>query len=76
MIVKKLKFMVCFYETQTNISIPEILWKNIDEKMNIIVEEDNQFSFNSYVWGYHAYMDVWTPNVSDENLYLESGDRN
>ena len=21
-------------------------------------------------------MDVWTPNVSDENLYLESGDRN
>ena len=40
--------------------------------MNIIVEEDNQFSFNSF----HAYMGVWTPNVCDENLYLEPEDRN
>ena len=48
-----------------------ILLRNIDEKINIIVEKDHQFSFNSFVWGYHAYLDVWNPNVGDENLYLE-----
>ena len=62
--------MVCFYETQTNMSISEILLRNFDEKINIIVKKDHQFSCNSFVRGYHAYMDVWTPNVGDENLNL------
>ena len=52
-------------------SISDILLRNIDEKINIIVEKDHQFSFNSFVWGYHTYLDVWNPNVGDENLYLE-----
>ena len=52
-------------------STSDILLRNIDEKINIIVEKDHQFSFNSFVWGYHAYLDVWNPNVGDENLYLE-----
>ena len=68
--------MVCFYETQTNMSTSEILLRNIGEKINIIVEKDHQLSFNSFVRGYHAYMDVWTPNVDDESLYLEPEDRN
>ena len=68
--------MACFYETQTNMSISEILLRNIDEKINIIVEKDHQFSFNSFVRGYHESMDVWTPNVGDENLYLEPEDGN
>ena len=46
------------------------LLRNIDEKINIIVGKDLLFSFNSFVRGYHAYMDVWTPNVGDENLNL------
>ena len=41
--------MVCFYETPTNMSISEILLTNIDEKINIIVETDHQFLFNSIV---------------------------
>ena len=68
--------MVCFDETQTNMLISEILLRNIDEKINIIIEKDHQLSFNSFVWGYHTYMDVWTPNVGDENLYLEPEDGN
>ena len=68
--------MVCFYETQTNMSISEILLRNIDEKINIIVQKGYQFSFNSFVRGYHAYMDVRTLNVGDENLYLEPEDGN
>ena len=50
--------------------------RNIDEKINIIVEKDHQFSFKSFVRGYHKYMDVWTPNVGNENLYLEPDDGN
>ena len=57
-------------------SISEILLRNIDEKVNIIVEKDHQFSFNSFVRGCHAYMDVWTPNVGEETLYLEPEDGN
>ena len=68
--------MVCFYETQTNMSISEIWLRNIDEKINIIVEKIHQFSFNFFVRRYHAYKDVWTPNIGDENLYLESEDGN
>ena len=68
--------MVCFYETQTNMSISEILLRNIDEKISIIVEKDHQFSFNPFVRGYHEYMDVWTTNVGNENLYLEPDDGN
>ena len=65
--------MVCFYGTQINMSISAILLRNIDEKINI---KDHQFPFNSFVRGYHAYMDVWTPKVGDENLYLEPEDGN
>ena len=54
-------------------SISAILLRNIDEKINI---KDHQFPFNSFVWWYHAYMDVWTPKVGDENLYLEPEDGN
>ena len=68
--------MVCFYETQANISISETFLRENDEKINIIVEKDHQFSFNSFVRGYHESMDVWTPNVGDENLYLEPEDGN
>ena len=57
-------------------SISEILFRNTDEKINIIVEKDHQFSFDSFVRGYHAYMDMWTTNVGDENLYLEPEDEN
>ena len=68
--------MVCFYETQRNMSISEILLKNIDEKINTIVEKDHHFSIDFFVRGYHAYMDVWTPNIGDGNLHLEPEDGN
>ena len=50
--------------------------EKIDEKITVIVEKDHQFSFNSFVQGYHTYMDLQTPNVGDENLYLEPEDGN
>ena len=40
------------------------------------VEKDHQFSIDFFVRGYHAYMDVWTPNIGDGNLHLEPEDGN
>ena len=57
-------------------SISEILLRSIDEKINITVEKDHQISFNSFIQGYHAYVDIWTPNIGDENLYVEPEDGN
>ena len=57
-------------------SISKILQRNIDQKINIIVEKVHQFSFNSFVRGYHAHMEVRSPNVGDENLYLKPEDGN
>ena len=57
-------------------SISKILLRNIDKKINIIVEKDHQFLFNSFVRGYHAYMEVQSSNVGDEHLYLKPEDGN
>ena len=45
-------------------------------KSTMTVEKDHQFSIDFFVRGYHAYMDVWTPNIGDGNLHLEPEDRN
>ena len=47
--------MVWFYETQTSMSISEILLRNIDEKINMIVEKDHQFLLledTMHIWTY------------------------
>ena len=61
--------MACFNETETNTSISEIFLRNIDEKINIIVEKEHQVSLTFFVWGYHVYMNVWALKSGDENLY-------
>ena len=43
--------MVCFYETQTNISITDILLRNIDEKINLIVNHaDTLFCYKQSIF--------------------------
>ena len=47
--------MIWLYETQTSMSISEILLRNIDEKINMIVEKDHQFSLledTMHTWTY------------------------
>ena len=58
----ELKFKVCFYETQANISVFEILLRNIDEKINIIVEKTIRFHLiplfkdTMHIWTYGLQM--------------------
>ena len=41
------------------------------KKKSLIVEEEKQFSFNSYIQRWHAYMEIRTPKIEDDNLYLK-----
>ena len=64
------------YKIIVHVDLQDFAKKHIDQKINIIVEKVHQFSFNSFVRGYHAYMEVRSPNVGDENLYLKPEDGN
>ena len=35
-----------------------------------------QFSFDSFIRGYNAYMEIWTLKVGDDSLYLKCEDGN
>ena len=54
----------------------EILLKNIENSIPIIIQKEGVFSFESFIRGYHAYMHIWTPKVGDENLSLQREDGN
>ena len=59
MLLKKKNFLI------------EMLLKNIDEEIEVIIIKQKEYCFESFVRGYHAYMDIWTPKVDDENLCLK-----
>ena len=56
------------------IQISELLLKNIDEEISLVIQKEKQFSFDSFIRGYHAYMEIWTPKVGDDSLYLKCED--
>ena len=55
----------------------ELLLKNKDE-IALIIEKKKQrkLSLISFIQGYHAYMEIWTPKVGDDSLYLKCEDEN
>ena len=52
------------------IQISELLLKNIDKEISLVIRKEKQFSFDSFIQGCHAYVEIWTPKVGDESLYL------
>ena len=58
------------------IQISELLLKNIDEEISLVIQKGKQFSFDSFIRGYHVYMEIWTPKVGDDSLYLKFEDDN
>lgn len=56
--------------------ISEILLKNDKKEIALIIEKENQFSFGSFVWGYDAYMEIWTPNIRGDSFYLKCENEN
>ena len=42
----------------------------------LILIKQKQQDLNSFVRGYHAYIDIWKPKVGDENFCLKSENEN
>ena len=53
-----------------------MLLKNIDQEIELVLIKQKQQDLDSFVWGYHAYMDKQTPKVGNENVCLKSENEN
>ena len=53
-----------------------MLLKNIDQEIELILIKQKQYDLDSFVRGYHDYMDIWKPKVGDENFCLKSENEN
>ena len=57
-------------------AIQKMLLKNIDQETELIPIKQKQYDLDSFVPGYHTYMDIWKPKVGDENFCLKSENQN
>ena len=57
-------------------AIQKMLLKNIDQETELIFIKQKQYDLDSFVRGYHAFMDIWTLKVGDENFCLKSESEN
>ena len=57
-------------------AIQNMLLKNIDQETKLILIKQKQYDLDSFVRGYHAYLDIWKPKVGDENFCLKSENEN
>ena len=53
-----------------------MLLKNFDQEIELILTKQRQYDLNSFVRGFHAYMDIWTPKVGGENFCLNPENEN
>ena len=52
-------------------SLKDLLVQNIEVEIPISIFKEFTHSFDSFVRGYHAYMDVWLPTIGDSNFDVE-----
>ena len=52
-------------------AIRKMLLKNMDQEIQLILIKQKQYDLDFFVQRYHAYMDIWTPKVGDENFCLK-----
>ena len=57
-------------------AIQEMLLKNTDQEIELILIKQKQYDLDSFVRGYHAYMDIWTLKASDQNFCMKSENEN
>ena len=56
--------------SSNELTLSDILLQDIERPIPLCIVKEKRYSFNSFVGGYHAYIDSWDPKVSDENLEL------
>ena len=52
----------------TSFSTIEVLLKDINQHIPIILIKEDTFTSNCFVRGYYAYMDIWAPKTEDSGL--------
>ena len=57
-------------------AIQKMLLKNIDQEIDLVLIKQKQCDLDPFVRGHHTYMDIWIPNVGDENFCLKSENEN
>ena len=57
-------------------AIQKKLLKNIDQEIELIFIKQEQYDLDSFVRGYHVYMDIWKLKVGNENFCLKSENEN
>ena len=56
--------------SSNELSLSDILLQDIERPIPLCFVKEKRYSFNSFVRGYHAYIDSWDPKVGDKNLEL------
>ena len=56
------------------IQISELLSKNV-VKISLVIQKEKKFSFDQFIGGYHAYIEIWLPKVGYDSLHLKCEDR-
>ena len=56
---------------QNSLFIEFKLLKNIDQPIPIILVKVDTYILQSYVRGYHAYMNIWNPKVGDNDVVVK-----
>ena len=45
--------------------------KNINEEISLVNQSEKQSSFDPFIRGYHAYLEIWASNGGDDSSLLK-----
>ena len=62
--------------SSNELNFSDILLQDIERPIPLCIVKKKRYYFNSFVRGYHAYIDSWYPKVGDENLELVPEEEN
>ena len=56
--------------------LTDFLLKNIENEIPLVLLKEKRYILESFVRGFHEYMDIWDPKVGDEDIHLEPEENN
>lgn len=59
-----------------NSHISELMLKNIEKEIALILQQEKYAWFYLFIWGYHGYIEIWPIKVGDDSLCLKSDNDN
>ena len=56
--------------SSNELNLSDILLQHVERPILLCIVKEKRYSFNSFVRGYHVYIDSWDLKLGDENLEL------